>query len=463
MDLQKQEALDLLRKYGSKYYKFLPLELRKDKEILMLALQEKWEPFIFADRSLKNDKSVILNAVSKSEKALIYVPKKLKKDAKFVKYLLANNVNCIKYVLGARLDFGTAMLVASGNEPNLKFLDESYRKNRKIVETAVKSNWTNIYYAYYFNKKIVMEALKHSWNILSVVPDKFKRSKKVMQLAINQNKWAIKYFPLELKDKKIIKTLLENPFFNAKVMQFLPLEYAYNENLIKKVIVYKGSDVLRYAFKEIKTKQSLVLFALEHWKYTYDYQNTKAFFDEIIAQYYMQNKKVLLAFLKNCDDKFREEVYYNLSVNLKEDVDICKLVPYSVLLSSMKSNINVVESKLRKNPGVYDLLPLELKNNKEIVEQTMKSCYHNITNYQFHLSKMPTIAKESKTFCLYAIQLYHDNISGISPKLADDKEFMFNAIKINPDNFYMASKRLFADAELRKLAEKLGCKIWNES
>ncbi len=506
--LERNEALQLLAKYGANYYKFLPKELRKDKKILLTALKSKWEPLIFADRSLKNDKEVILSAVKHSAKPLIYVKNSLKKDSEFANKLLNVNVDCIKYILTQDISYKNALKVAESSQPYLKYLKEEYRRDRKIASAAVASNWQNIFYALYFDKDMIKDALAHSWHFLSIVPEYLKRETEIIKLALAKNKWAIKHFTHLTHNKEIIATLLKSSGFDYRVLELLSPESRKDLYIVKQVIDQKGGQAIAYADESLYTDRTLVLYALTRFRDYYYFDNAEAnklalkIFKNIILPYYINDSEIVIIFLRN-NSTIRELVYNYLSAVLKTNKDICMLVPYSVIAENMKPDIDiainavktdlanfallpdnlqrdkrlidVLLENLPRNFKVFDTLPDFIKNDEKIKQHVLEICTQKIKETylsrssggkimisQIHLSNLPMFLREDEKFCLTAIQIDPTNFTAISPKLADSEDFMRKAIKIYPNSFYMCSERLSQNTEIRELAKSLGCKIYDK-
>ena len=98
--------------------------LKKDKEIVLIAVKENGINLEYADESLKKDREIVLAAVKNAGHALEYANESLKKDREIV--------------LAAVKNFGTS----------LSFADESLKKDKVIVLAAVKQdayamNFTN--------------------------------------------------------------------------------------------------------------------------------------------------------------------------------------------------------------------------------------------------------------------------------------------------------------------------------
>ena len=500
--MEKNEAIQVLALNGARYYKFLPKELRADKEILLIALKEKWQPIIFADRSLKNDKEVILNAVKHSAKALIYVKNSLKRDSVFANKLVSANADCIKYILTKDISYKNALKVAESSQPYLKYLKDEYRRDRKIASVAVTSNWQNIFYSLYFDIDIIKSGLKHSWRFLSIVPEYLKRETEIVKLALAKNKWAIKHFAHLTHNKEIIATLLKSSNFDYRVLGLLSPESRKDSYIVKQVIDQKGGQAIAYADESLYKNRALILYALTHINYgvyTFDDKIMLKIFKNIILPYYINDIEIIIAFLKN-NKSVGELVYNYLPQALKNNKQICMLVPYNAINSNMKvdveiaanavshdlTNFNLLSLDLQHNPQIinkllenlpsnfkfFDTLPDFIKNDKKIKQYILKICTQKInetylsrssgSDTQFsiiHLSNLPMFVREDEKFCLMAIKVDPTNYTAISPKLADNKTFMQKIIRLYPNSFYICSERLSQDQELRNLAKSLGCKI----
>lgn len=292
-NITRLEALELMQNYGAKYYKFLPNSLRNDKEILLLAIPDRWQAFIFAGKELKRDRDVIAQAVKYSANVLNYANKKLLKDPDFANKLIEINTDSIKFVRTDAITRENAKKVAASPNIYLHLLAENYRKDPEIVSIAVKSNWQNVYAARVFNREIALDAVAGSWNVLSIIPEQFKCDQELFEVAYTQNKWAIKYFPLLINERKNIEYLIKNKEFDYRLITILPKWVRNDEDLVKKLIKNQGLSVVEYVSPQLKQNKELILFILDAYiSGCVSYSCFTSILD-ILATYWQKDKDIL--------------------------------------------------------------------------------------------------------------------------------------------------------------------------
>ena len=118
--MDKKEALKIVKKDGRELEK-LSTHFKKDRKIVLEAVNSKSKgfgyglPLKYADKSLRKDRQIVLVAVKRHGGALEYADKIFRKDR--------------AVVLTAVKNWGYA----------LKYVHNSFKKDREIVLTAIKS------------------------------------------------------------------------------------------------------------------------------------------------------------------------------------------------------------------------------------------------------------------------------------------------------------------------------------
>jgi len=157
--MTRDEAQKLVMNNGL-LLKEMPDEFKKDKLIVLQAIQldhkqyttqddywgrlnEYHQPFFYADESLKNDREFVLKAVEQNGSSLKYAAEKFKKDKEIV----------LKAVSSPQMFFA------------LFYADTSLQNDREIILAAVKNDGS----------------------IWSSLPEKFKKDKEILLLAIDND------------------------------------------------------------------------------------------------------------------------------------------------------------------------------------------------------------------------------------------------------------------------------------
>ena len=171
MKSNKTFALEAL-KIDPSVYQRLNNELRRDIDVIKLAIQCEPSNYTELLNDDKNNKEIVLYALSVSGELLSYVDKKIAKDEDVIKAALDNNPSAFMYA------------------------PVSYRKNRELVLEGVKRN--GLAYRYAANqlkedREILLAAVNNNGLALQYAPEKYKRDKEVVLLAAKNNPKALQY------------------------------------------------------------------------------------------------------------------------------------------------------------------------------------------------------------------------------------------------------------------------------
>lgn len=93
----RAEIIEGIKKYGDIYISNFDENIRKDKEIVLIAVKANGTALEFVDKSMQDDKEVVLTAVKKRGNALKFASKRLKKDEEVVFAAVKNNAYAIQY------------------------------------------------------------------------------------------------------------------------------------------------------------------------------------------------------------------------------------------------------------------------------------------------------------------------------------------------------------------------------
>ena len=507
-NMTKTEAINLIKNYGAKYYKFLSNDLRADYDILSLALKERWEPFIFASKELRKDENLILQAVTHSAKALIYVDKKSVIAKLLAPKLIKANVDSIKYVGLCTISKKLALdVVKNPTNPYLLYLSDEHKKDPEVVLAAIKANWLNIRSAKVFNNQITETAVSASWNALQYIPDEYK-TEKLFILAYIQNKWAIKYFPQLLNNPQIISLVLENPAFDGRILAFLPTTFQDNKEIVLNAITKTNnayillpfiSNRLRIDFDVMNTITSRSYSPLALYEINFDYTNNCFVFNtdyiveesktngamtlfETILQYFINQKNFLKRVLQNTYLTANAccKIYDLLPQKLQADTDfILFLIDtysetyyygkerpnddftpfYNYLPPFISKNKDFCSELLKISSYFITAIDKELQNDIELIKYTIDrnpSVLYSLTNYQKDV--FYNYLRENKSYCINLIK-YNNDIFKVLP---EDLRYKYEIIELvldkNLSYFDLLPKNLqsvFKDKMLSMCEEKL--------
>jgi len=178
----KHLLIKILTKNGS-MLKFLNEEIKKDKNLVLIAVKDYPLALEDASEELKNDKEIVLAAVTKNGEAIYYASEECIGD--------------YEIVLAAVKNYPLALEEAS----------EELRNNKEIVLAAVTKNGKALYYASdecIEDYEIVLAAVKNYGNALKWVSEELQNDKEIVLEAIKQDYTAYQYVSEELKNDRDI-------------------------------------------------------------------------------------------------------------------------------------------------------------------------------------------------------------------------------------------------------------------
>jgi len=83
-DMSREEIMDGIKKYGDIYINNFDSSIKKDKEIVLLAVKNYGSALQYVDKSMQDDKEVVLVAVKEYANALAFASARLKDDKEVV-------------------------------------------------------------------------------------------------------------------------------------------------------------------------------------------------------------------------------------------------------------------------------------------------------------------------------------------------------------------------------------------
>ncbi len=170
---------------------------KKDREIVLAAVQKNGMTLEYADESLKKDREIVLAAVQQTGYVLKFADKSLKKDREIVLAAIQENSNALQ-LADEILKKDRKIVLAAVQQDSLAFLhaDKSLKKNREIVLAAVQQNGYALQYVDEILKKdqdIVLAAVKQRGLALAFADESFKKDLHIVLTAVKQNADALRY------------------------------------------------------------------------------------------------------------------------------------------------------------------------------------------------------------------------------------------------------------------------------
>ena len=210
--LTKVSALATLRK-NVYFYQTLPLELKRDPDIIRASLHVNGESLFYVPEDLRDEDNVRI-AVSKSGWALKDVPDELKK--KDIVYIAVSNR-------------GSA----------IQFAPENLKSDPDLIRIAVSNDG----------------------NSIKIVP-KDKITKEIASIALRKNGNLLRFIPIDIMDDEIILSAVMN---NGDSLQYVPEEFKKEEVILTAVTNRddEDEDLFQYFPPYLKADRSFLFKVLK--------------------------------------------------------------------------------------------------------------------------------------------------------------------------------------------------------
>lgn len=416
--------------------------LKKDKNLALMAVSQNGMALQFVDPSLQNDKEVVIISISQCGEAFKFASPLLQKDKELA--LIAFHQSPYFFSKSAAAIFLQnevfVVLAVSLNGELLFFADEILKDKKNVVLKAVQQNGLCLEFVSDRLKKckeVVSMAVKNNGLSLQFANPLLKKDKELARLAIEQNGLAYQWVDQLLQDdpdlfflamqkdpavlKKIgrLSTAIKNYFFNIlenhlDIFTSISFQFAQDKKIFLAALSLNGL-LLKYADMKLKQDKDLVLIATS--------QNGLAL--EFASDHLKDDIDIAKVALLNTVD-----AYAFLSPRLKENLEIL----VKVVAQSSKMIIHIPEKILKDKAILTQLMPLQgnlfehivpvLKWDRELAELS-------VTHSGSALKFLPDSLKKDQSLVLKAIENDATAIKYAHSSLILDKNFIFKAIKKN--------------------------------
>jgi len=232
----------IFKKY-SRWYLYLPLEIKTNKEFLIKAIDANIETLKHAT-DLKKDKNTISHLIDiYGNQILYYTSNSLKKNKEFIIFLLKKD----KYKLNIDI---------------LRYIDENLKNDNIFISNLIRINEKTFLYASQSlkeNKKFIYQIIKINLFTIQYIDPLLKYDLEFFSNLININPLALEFASDELKNNIDI-------VFNAITINPLALEFASDElknniDIVSNAIT-NNPLALEFASDEIKNNINIVFNAI---------------------------------------------------------------------------------------------------------------------------------------------------------------------------------------------------------
>lgn len=279
--------------YNTRIFKFLPEHLRKDEEIVTIAVTDYFSNIQYADYKFRNDKDFVLNALKTADRGgyiLWHISRDLRADRDIVDRAITMNGNEIRFAHPKFLKDKKMVLKAiERGGALLNILDEEMLKDADILAKLVSndqiengSNYVQFYedpiiskaritsiigclyneinYNFMIDRAFIDKAFRSDTSFYKYLPLSLRSEKDIILMALQvSNEDILNYIPLSSLDEEIIEQICQKGF--GSILRILP-EIKFKRSYLLKLLSANGK-ALKYLSDEAKKDKELVSAAVE--------------------------------------------------------------------------------------------------------------------------------------------------------------------------------------------------------
>jgi len=178
-----EERAILIVKENPHLFRKLPVEFKRNKNIVLAAISAESKIYRMVDVSLQKDKEIALATINKNLNMIFSLHKSLRKHKGFI------------------LD----ILKVDGIEYYLEFIDKSLFKDEYFVNEAIRRKPLTIKFASQAiknNKEIVLRVIKHNGELLRYASERLKNDKQILLVAMMKSDGAFVYRGESLREDR---------------------------------------------------------------------------------------------------------------------------------------------------------------------------------------------------------------------------------------------------------------------
>ena len=350
-------------------------------------------------------------------------------------------------------DYDIVLKAVQQNGVALEFASENLSNNKDIIyagiTTATSSVLKFVPEKFLGIKKLILEAIKYRPEELLYAADELKNDLDFLVKCIKTNHRAYLYIPKQfIYDPILFYTLISKLFgigyaiyrkndsfasmvnttlnYDATIIEYLPSEYINNRNTVLKA-VKSNAKVYTLLNHEFKNDRRYALFSLV----SANSYLIKDLYRELPI--HLKNDieviKLILCLYDNMFDEIPNQIKENKDLDIatlkkiSEDYRLFFNKKYENSREELKNNREIAIISIIKSMGSdYKLIPRYLKNDLEIINIAL------FLNGEV-INDIPQKLKENNAYALMAINSNGSALRFLSDKYKKDKEFVLKAVK----------------------------------
>jgi hypothetical protein len=238
---------------------YADINLRNNKVIFLRAVNNKTTALLYASENILNDKETMLDAIKINGNILSLINSQFRDDRKFVLEAVKSQGKSLEYALHPfRQDKEIVLQAVSNYGESLRFASIALRDDRQVVLQAVKNDGLALEYASIRNRNdrdIVLAAIKNNGSAIEFMNKILAGDKNIVLKAVENNGLALKFVA---KEHDII--IQSSLCLKYKIYDF---EYLSADEEIVLAAVKNNGLALEYASEELKDNRIVVLEAVK--------------------------------------------------------------------------------------------------------------------------------------------------------------------------------------------------------
>jgi hypothetical protein len=393
--IAKRKSISLLKK-GVPFNDDRFNSFRKNKAIILIALDYDLNTLNYVEKSILLDKDIILKSIQK-------------------------------------------------NPLNLQMhSDEEIIGNKEIILNAIKLDYKNIRFASENLKNDISfakEILIKEPDCLEFFSNKIKDNKEIIDLVLSKffHGKIFKYIGEKFKDDKDV--VLKEMTHHGDMFEFVSDRLKADEEVLISSLKSSNGNSIIFASPTLKSNMDIVKNALQY----INYSSINVFKDlGMLAQ---SNKEIALLAISK-----KPESYLYVSEDLKNDIDIVKTAIkldgslFKFIPLSFKQNKEIFLLAIKQYALAIEFATEEFKNNLEVAKIVLASKYDKT------LSFFSDEIRDNKELVLFAVKNHASQLEFASKRLKMDYDLVKQAITQSGVTYRFIDENLKSDPYLIKKA-----------
>ena len=419
----KEVAMKILSQDGGRLYEF-PREIKKDREVVITAINNDPGAYGSADFSLRIDNEIILLA---AEKGFSHVS-----HAKFIKengeYYIHLKIDAAE--VASSFKMGAALAAGISSMNGVKITMDDIMKDSGIdsirdVDKKIK-----------VDEEFILKAMKNDRRLRQTkklsLNDFEDHAGKLYQTCVKTQ------ITLDDKDvnftRELVLHLIKHSLFYGRMFQNIKDEYKADKEIIT-AAVKKEYGTLQYVPVEVRSDKEFMLSLLK-----IDYRVHRYIPDAL-----KDDTDIVLTMIdadprsfENMSSKVRGNKEIALFA-LAKDGTLLKCLP-----AALRNKTEIYELALENNPCAFISAPISYRSDRDIV---LKAVTRDGSTYRFASSEL----KKDREIVLAAVNSYGLALRFAPEEYKRDKEIVLAAVKNNPEAIRYAYGELQFDNDIKPL------------